>query len=75
MADIVSQMNESQKANYVLALLERAEQRRKGPPPPLPVFPELGKVLNLSAIRTFKARDGREIVPPTCQVFDLEKRP
>ena len=72
------QMNLSEKANYVLALLERDKerdnQRREalsGPPVPLPVFPGLQKVVNLSAIRTMKARDGHEVTPPTCQVFEL----
>ena len=69
-----AQMNESEKSNYVLALLEREKERREGAPAPLLVFPELEKVVNLSAIRTLKARDGHEIVPPTCHVFDLEKK-
>ena len=72
------QMNLSEKANCVLALLERAKerdsQRREalsGPPAPLLVFPKVGKVVNSSTIRTLKARDGHEITPPTCEVFEL----
>ena len=68
------QMNHSEKANYVLALLEREKQRREGAPAPLLVFPQLEKVVNASEIRTLKGRDGREFIPPTCQVFDLEKQ-
>ena len=69
------QMNHSEKCHYVLALLERAKerdnQRREGAPAPLLVFPEVGKVVSSSTIRTLKARDGHDFTPPTCQVFEL----
>ena len=66
-----AQLNEPQKANYILALLDLEKERREGAPAPLLVFPELERVVNLSEIRTLKARDGHEVTPPTCQVFEL----
>ena len=80
MGKALDELTSSEKMRYLIALfgpeLERANLRaaESGVPAPPPLFPELEKAVNASEIRTLKGRDGREFIPPTCQVFDLEKK-